>query len=37
LRNLRVLRDILDDLSVMPEETLAPIKAVVKTFAKGKG
>jgi transcriptional regulator with XRE-family HTH domain len=26
-------RDILDDLAVLPEETLDPIKAVIKTFA----
>ena len=27
-------RDLLDDLSVLPPETLEPIKAVVKTFAQ---
>jgi transcriptional regulator with XRE-family HTH domain len=26
-------RDILDDLAVLPEETLVPIKTVIKTFA----
>jgi transcriptional regulator with XRE-family HTH domain len=26
-------RDILDDLAVLPEETLIPIKAVIKAFA----
>jgi len=29
-------KDLLDDLSVLPEETLGTIKAVVKAFAKGK-
>jgi len=29
-------KDLLDDLSVLPEETLGIIKAVVKGFAKGK-
>jgi len=29
-------KDLLDDLSLLPEETLAPIKAVVKEFAKRK-
>jgi len=29
-------KDILDDLAVLPEETLEPIKAVIKTFANSK-
>ena len=29
-------RDLLDDLSVLPEETIDPIKAVVKEFADKK-
>ena len=27
-------RDLLDDLSVLPEETLEPLKAVIKAFAE---
>jgi len=27
-------KDLLDDLAVLPEETLEPIKAVVKAFAQ---
>ena len=27
-------RDLLDDLAVLPEETLLPIKAVIKAFAE---
>ncbi|MCL2721513.1 MAG: helix-turn-helix domain-containing protein [Treponema sp.] len=29
-------RDLLDDLSVLPPETLEPIKAVIKAFAQKK-
>jgi len=29
-------KDLLDDLVLLPEETLAPIKAVVKAFADGE-
>jgi len=29
-------RDILDDLAVLPEETLEPIKAVIKAFANNE-
>jgi len=29
-------RDLLDDLSVLPEETLNPIKAVIKAFAENQ-
>ena len=29
-------RDLLDDLALLPEETLNPIKAVVKAFADGE-
>jgi len=29
-------KDILDDLAVLPEETMTPIKAVIKSFAENK-
>jgi len=29
-------RDVLDDLLVLPDETLEPIKAVIKAFADGE-
>jgi len=29
-------RDLLDDLAVLPEETLEPIKSVIKAFAKSE-
>jgi transcriptional regulator with XRE-family HTH domain len=29
-------RNILDDLAVLPEETLEPLKAVIKAFADGR-
>ena len=29
-------RDLLDDLAVLPEETLRPIKSVIKAFADSK-
>jgi len=29
-------RDILDDLAVLPEEVLEPIKTVIKTFANSE-
>ena len=29
-------RDILDDLAVLPDETLEPIKSVIKAFADGE-
>ena len=30
-------KKILDDLAVLPQETLAPIQAVIKAFANGRG
>jgi transcriptional regulator with XRE-family HTH domain len=29
-------KDVLDDLAVLPEETLEPLKAVIKAFADGR-
>jgi len=29
-------KDLLDDLALLPEETLEPIKAVIKSFADGE-
>ena len=33
ISNYLQYKDILDDLAVLPEETLTPIKAVIKSFA----
>ena len=34
ISNYLRFRDLLDDLAVLPDETLKPIKAVIKTFAE---
>ncbi|MCL2880079.1 MAG: helix-turn-helix domain-containing protein [Treponema sp.] len=33
ISNYLRFRDLLDDLAILPDETLEPIKAVIKTFA----